>query len=318
MNNIISEIQKSNNIVLLCHKNPDGDAIGSTIAMYHLLKKLGKEVDMVIENVPKQFNFIEGYQDIKESSEKEYELGIILDTATQEKINNPGNITNNIKKILVIDHHASNTKHGNINFVDSKPACCEVVYNLIQEMDIEIDELIATPLCTGLLTDTGGLSHPDVLSSTYEVAASLSHIIDIPSIHKKVLGTITKGQFELQKLGISNLEFYKDNQIAFTYITEENLNNLGLNKNEGDFLANLGRNIEGVEVTIFVRQYKEGNRVSLRSNDKIDVNEVAKVFGCGGHKNAAGIMSTMDFNTLKEKLIEEVGKKIDEWNTSSK
>ena len=317
MNNIISEIKQSNNIVLLCHKNPDGDAIGSTIATYHMLKKIGKEVDMVIENVPKQFNYIEGYKDIKELSNKEYDLGIILDTATKEKINNPNNITENIKKIIVIDHHTSNTKHGDLNFIDSKPACCEVVYNLVKEMDIEIDELIAVPLCTGLLTDTGGLSHPDVIPSTYEVAASLSHIVDIPSIHKKVLGTITKEQFELQKLGIANLEFYKENQIAFTYITEDDLNNLGLNKTEGDFLANLGRNIEGVEVSIFIRVFKEGNRVSLRSNN-IDVNEVAKVFGCGGHKNAAGISSTLEFNELKQKLIEEVGKKIDGWNTNSK
>lgn len=318
MNNIICEIQKSNNIVLLCHKNPDGDAIGSTLAMYQLLKKMDKKIDIVIENVPKQFDFIEGYEDIKESSNKEYDLGIILDTATEEKINNPGSVTKNIKKTIVIDHHPSNTHYGDINYVDSKPACCEVVYNLIKEMNIEIDTLIAVPLCTGLLTDTGGLSHPDVKSSTYEVAASLSKIVDIPSIHKKVLGTITKRQFELQKIGIENLEFYKDNKISFTYITEEDLNKLSLKKNEADIIANLGRNIEGVEVAIYIRKYTEGNRVSLRSNNNIDVNEIAKIFGCGGHKNAAGITTNMDFNKLKEKLIEEVGKKIDEWNTSSK
>ena len=317
MNNIISEIKQSNNIVLLCHKNPDGDAIGSTIGMYQLLKKIGKDVDMVIEDLPKQFSFIEGYQDIKSTSNKQYDLGIILDTATKEKINNPGNIIENINKTIVIDHHMSNTKHGDINFVDSKPACCEVVYNLVKEMNIELDELIATPLCTGLLTDTGGLSHQDVKPSTYEVAASLSHIVDIPSIHKKVLGTITKGQFELQKLSLNNIEFYKDNQIAFTYITEEDLNDFGLGKTDGDFLANLGRNIDSVEVAIFIRVFEEGKRVSLRSNN-IDVNEVAKVFGCGGHKNAAGIMSDLEFNELKQKLIEEVGKKIDEWNTNNK
>lgn len=317
MNNIISEIKKSNNIVLLCHKNPDGDAIGSTIAMYQVLIKLGKEVDMVIEDVPSRFSFIDSYLDIKTSSDKEYDLGIILDTATREKLNNPNNVIEQIKRTIVIDHHMSNTHHGDMNYVDAYPACCEVIYHLVKEMNIEIDEKIATPLCVGLLTDTGGLSHPDVKSSTYLVAAELSKIVDIPFIYKRVLGTITRGQFELNKIGISNLEFYKDDKIAFTYITEEDLNRLSLARNEADILANLGRNIEGVEVAIFVRKYNEENRVSLRSNN-IDVNEVAKVFGCGGHKNAAGISSTMDFNELKEKLIQEVGKKIDEWNTSSK
>lgn len=317
MNNIISEIKKSNNIVLLCHNNPDGDAIGSTIAMYHLLKKLGKEVDMVIENAPSRFNFIEGYQEIKISTDKKYEVGIILDTATKERINNPNNITDNIKKTIVIDHHNSNTNHGDVNFVEVLPTCCQIVYNIIREMNIEIDELIATPLCTGMLTDTGGLSHPDVKSSTYQMAGELSTIVNIPSIYKKVLGTITKGQYELKKIGMDNLEFYKDAQITFTYITEEDLNKLGLKRYEADILANLGRDIEGVEVAIFIRKYSEENRVSLRSNN-IDVNEVAKVFGCGGHRNAAGISSTTEFNTLKEQLIKEVGKKIDEWNTSSK
>lgn len=317
MNNIISEIKKSNNIVLLCHNNPDGDAVGSTLAMYHILRKLGKEVDIVIENVPSKFNFIEGYENIQITSYKKYDVAIILDTASIERINNPNNIIDNIPKKLVIDHHGSNIHYGHVNFVDSKPACCEVVYNLAVTLDIEIDEKIATALCSGLLTDTGGLSHPDVKSSTYEVAAYLSKIIDVPSIHKKVLGTITKGQFELNKIGIQNLEFYKEGKITFTYITEEDLINLNLEKSDADIIANLGRNIEGVEVAIYIRKYKEENRVSLRSNNNIDVNEIAKIFGCGGHKNAAGISSTMEFNELKEKLIYEVGKKIDEWNLNS-
>ena len=318
MNNIISEIKKSNNIVLLCHNNPDGDAVGSTLAMYHILKKIGKEVDLVIDKVPSKFNFIEGYENIQTSSDKKYDVAIILDTASIERLNNPNNIIENISRKIIIDHHASNTYYGDVNFVDSRPACCEVVYNIAKEMNIEIDEKIATALCSGLLTDTGGLSHPDVKSSTYEVAAALSKIVDIPSIHKKVLGTIAKGQFELNKIGVQNLEFYKDERMTFTYITEEDLINLNLEKSDADIIANLGRNIEGVEVAIYIRKYKDENRVSLRSNNNIDVNEIAKMFGCGGHKNAAGISTTIDFNELKEKLIYEVGKKIDEWDLSNK
>lgn len=317
MNDIIDKIKQSNNIILLCHKNPDGDAVGSTLSLYHTLKKMNKEVDIVIEGVPAKFNFIDGFDDIKISSDKKYNLGIILDTSNEEKINNPNNILENIEEIIVVDHHISNTKYGSINYIDKRPACCEIMYNLIKKMNVEIDEKIATALVSGMLTDTGGLSHPDVLPSTYQMAGALSEIVDIPWVYKKVLNTISMGQFKLNKIGTENLEFHKDNQITFTYITEEDLNDLGLERNEADMLANLGRNIEGVEVAIYVRKYKEENRVSLRSNN-VDVNEVAKVFGCGGHKNAAGISSTMEFNILKEKLIEEVGKKIDEWRASSR
>ena len=184
-------------------------------------------------------------------------------------------------------------------------------------MNIKLDELVAEALCTGLLTDTGGLSHPDVKTSTYQMAAELSKIVNIPTIYKKVLGTITQNQFALKKIGIENLEFYKDNQVALTYITEEDLNKLNLPKSEADILAGLGREIEGVEISIFIRKYQDENRVSLRSNN-IDVNEVAKIFGGGGHKNASGITTTMDFALLKEELIREVGKIIDEWCISSK
>ena len=100
MNNIIVEIKKSNNIVLLCHKNPDGDAIGSVIAMYHILKKMNKEVDMVIETAPSRFNFIDGFEEIKKISDKNYDLGIILDTASKEQLNNPNDIIENIDKTL--------------------------------------------------------------------------------------------------------------------------------------------------------------------------------------------------------------------------
>ena len=317
MDNIISEIKKSNNIVLLCHQNPDGDAIGSTLAMYHLLKKINKKVDMVIEKVPNRFAFLDGYDNIKISSDQIYDLGIVLDTATVGKINNPYNILSQIDKIIVLDHHISNTKYGYLNHIEELPACCEVVYNLVKKMNIKLDELVAEALCTGLLTDTGGLSHPDVKTSTYQMAAELSKIVNIPTIYKKVLGTITQNQFALKKIGIENLEFYKDNQVALTYITEEDLNKLNLPKSEADILAGLGREIEGVEISIFIRKYQDENRVSLRSNN-IDVNEVAKIFGGGGHKNASGITTTMDFALLKEELIREVGKIIDEWCISSK
>ena len=94
MNNIIDKVLTSNNIVLLCHNNPDGDAIGSTLAMYHALKKLDKEVDIVIKEPPKRFNFLEGFQDIKEESSKDYDTAIILDTANIDRVNDPSDILN--------------------------------------------------------------------------------------------------------------------------------------------------------------------------------------------------------------------------------
>ena len=120
MNNIISEIKVSNNIVLLCHNNPDGDAIGSTLSMYHALKKLGKEVEVVIDEPPKKFNYIKGFDEIKKESTKKYDIAIILDTATKDRVNDPSNIIDKVGKIYREDGcngNASFTISNNSSFV---------------------------------------------------------------------------------------------------------------------------------------------------------------------------------------------------------
>lgn len=317
MNNIIDEIKVSNNIVLLCHINPDGDAIGSTLALYHTLKELKKEVDIVIKNPPKRFNYLKGFQDIKEKTSKTYETAIILDTANIERVNDPNNILGNISKTIVIDHHISNTHYGDYNLVEKYPACCELVYNLIKEMDITINKEIAFSIATGLLTDTGGLSHNDVLPSTFTIAAELSKIIDVSTVFDKAIKAITQNQFNIKKIAINNLEFYYNNQVAISYITEEDMINTDVDQNDCGILVNIPMEIDTVEVSIFLRIMKEETRVSLRSRH-INVNEIASNFKGGGHINAAGITTNIPYKEIKEKILKEVGKSINEWNTNNK
>ena len=316
MNDIIDNIKKSNNIILLCHQNPDGDAIGSMLALYHTLKDLNKDVDMVIDNPPPRFSFINGYEDIKTETTRQYDLGIVVDTANKDRIGSSFNLEK-VKTLIVIDHHISNTKYGDINYIAKAPACCEIIYNLIKNMNIKINKSVATAICTGLLTDTGGFAHQDVTSNTFLVASQLSDIINISDIYKKVLQTITKSQFELKRIALDNLELYENDKIAFSYITDNDINSVGATREECDILVNIPMEISSVEVSIFVRIYDENTRVSLRSTN-IDVNKIASIFGGGGHINASGITTEMDYQILKKKLIEETRKELNEWNISSK
>lgn len=316
MNNIISEIKVSNNIVLLCHNNPDGDAIGSTIAMYNLLKKLGKEVDVVIDTLPKKFNFLNEYNIIKKDSTKKYTTAVVLDTASKERINS-SHILEDVEKILVIDHHQSNTKYGDINLIEAFPACCQVVYTLIKEMGIAIDKDLALPLAVGLLTDTGGFAHQDVLPSTFAMAEELSKIINISEVYRKVLNTITINQFNIKNKALQEIEFYHNNALAVLTITEEDMKHYGVEEDECSILASLTLEIETTEVSMFLRKYKDKTRISLRSKN-INVSEILSTFGGGGHINAAGITTTVPYNEIKKELIKEVGKKINEWNTNNK
>lgn len=316
MNNIISEIKVSNNIVLLCHNNPDGDAIGSTIAMYNLIKKLGKEVDIVIDTLPKKFNFLNEYSIIKKESTKKYNTAVVLDTATKERVNS-AYILDNVQKKLVIDHHQSNTKYGDINLIEAFPACCQVVYKLIKEMNIPLDKDLALPLAVGLLTDTGGFAHQDVLPSTFAMAEELSQIINISEVYQKVLNTITINQFNIKNKALQELEFYHNKSLAVLTVTEEDMKHYEVEEDECSLLAGLPLEIETVEVSLFLRKYQDKTRISLRSKN-INVSEVLSPFGGGGHINAAGITITIPYKEIKEKLIKEVGKKINEWNTNNK
>lgn len=317
MNNIIDKIQSSNNIVLLCHNNPDGDAIGSTLSMYYILTKLGKEVDIVINKPPKRFNFLEGFQDIKEESNKDYNTAIILDTATIDRVNDPSNILSRVKRKYVIDHHISNTMYGDENLVEERPSCCQVVYDIVKKLNIKITKELGEALVTGLLTDTGGFSHQDVLPSTFAMAEELSKIVNISSLYDKVLRTITRNQFNIKQIYLNNLEFYQNDKIAISYITEEDMINTGVDQNDCGILVNIPLEIDVVEVSIFLRKYKEETRISLRSKN-INVNEITKLFGGGGHIYAAGVTVDMPYNEIRTQILEEVGKRVNEWSFSSK
>lgn len=170
---------------------------------------------------------------------------------------------------------------------------------------------------TGLLTDTGGFSHQDVLPSTFAMAKELSKIVNISNIYDKALKAITRNQFNIKQIYLNNLEFYYDGKVAISYITEEDMINTGVDQNDCGILVNIPLEIDAVEVSIFLRKYKEETRISLRSKN-INVNEITKLFGGGGHIYAAGVTVDIPYNEIRVKILEEVGKRVNEWSLSSK
>lgn len=318
MNDIISVINNNDNFVITAHHHPDGDAIGSSIALYLALKKIGKNVDIVIDNVPKTFKYLIGYNDIKSDSDKTYDVGFILDNATIDRINKP-NILENMKMKVVIDHHISNTLYGDVNYIETLSSCSMIIYKLINELNITIDEDIASAIYTGILTDTGCYKNKNVNSDTFIISSELSKIIDVTKIIKLATGTISKSEFMLRKIGINNLEFYMNNRIALITISENDLKECNASKEECSSLVNIAREIDSVEVSVLIRYFNDEIRVSLRSNN-IDVNKVAEQFGCGGHKYAAGIAINPNENheTVKNKIIKCLESAINEWDNSCK
>ena len=310
---ILKCIKKSKNIVIVTHENPNGDAVGSSLAMYHALKGLKKNVDIIIPEYAKCFNELPGIDEVIKESDKVYDLAISLDAATDKLLNVWVKYFREADQRIVIDHHSTNTMFGDINYVDlSAPACAQVVYMLIKHYRWKITPEIGTCIMAGIITDTGGFQYSGVSRDTFNIAAELLDAgVNISKVYKKVFDTKTKSSFELRRIALDRMEFLEDDKIAFTYITNEDERKVNAGVGDYEGIVSEGRSIEGVEVSIFLHELKDGEfKISLRSNSYVNVSDVCIMFGGGGHIRAAGAKMTADPLVIRDKVVNEVKRQL--------
>ncbi len=314
LDNILEEIKKAKSIVILTHENPDGDAVGSSLAMYLAIKKLDKDVDIIIPEFSRCFKFLPSANEIKkEIIDKKYDLAISLDCADFKRL--VGNeLFEKATSKVVIDHHSSNNMYGDYNFVNPvAPACCEILVGMFEYLGIEISIEIGTCILTGIITDTGGFRYSGVTAETFEFTAELLRKgVNVSEVYKRVLETKTMANFELNKKISDRMEFFENGKVAFTYITLDDEESVSAEPGDHEGLVEVGRDIEGVEVSVFLRENKDrtGYKVSLRSNDYVNVSDVCFMFGGGGHLRAAGCMILGELEQVKSKILNEVKKVI--------
>ena len=313
IDNIKEEIQKAQDVVILTHENPDGDAIGSALAMYLTLKKMGKQVDVIIPEFPKVYAFLPGADDVKkEGKEEKYDLAICVDVAGINRLNGYARYFEDAKVKIQIDHHQVNDMYADYNFVNpASPACAQNLIFIIEQLGVEIDKQIGTCLLTGIITDTGGFKYEGVSAETFEFTSwLLTKGVNVSDVYKKVMQMRTRANFELTKLIMERMEFLHDNKITFTYITLEDEKNVGAMPGDNEGLVEIGRDIEGVEVAVLIREKQSGYKASLRSNEYVNVSDVCVTFGGGGHKKAAGCDMQGSFEQIKLQILNEVEKYI--------
>lgn len=311
LDSILEEINKAESIVILTHENPDGDAVGSSLALYNALKNYGKNPDVIIPEYSRCFKFLPGSDAIKaESSVENYDLAIAVDTATIKMLNGWAKYFENAKSTIVIDHHGTNTMYGDLNYVNpDAPACSQILIVLLEYFKIAITKDIGSCILTGIITDTGGFKYTGVNVETFEfVAELLNKGVNVSKIYRRVLETTTRTSFELRRIAESRLEFFCNDKATFTYITLADEEKVHSETGDHEGIVNIGKCIEGVEVSVFVRELKNGKgwKVSLRSNEYINVSDIGLLFGGGGHPRAAGCTIQGDLNTVKEKIMSEV------------
>ena len=310
LDEIFKEINNAESIVILTHESPDGDAVGSSLAMKLALEKIGKKPDVIIHSYAEVFKFLPGTQDIKETSEiTNYDLAIALDCATLKRLKE-GQYFENAKQTIVIDHHGSNNMFGDFNFVNPvSPACCEILAGVFEYYNINIDKEIGSCLITGIITDTGGFQYASTTAETFEFAAELLRKgVNVSDIFQRVMRTVSMAHFELTKRVMDRMEILENGKVAFTYINNADVDEVDAKEGDDEGLVELGRDIVGVEVSILLKQKEDGYKVSLRSTSYVNVSDVCLMFGGGGHPRAAGAFIKGTTEEVKQKLLKEIEK----------
>ncbi len=312
LDEILKEIKNAETFVILAHESPDGDAIGSSLAMCLALQNMGKTAEVVMKEYPANFKFLPGIENIKtEGSLEEYDMAIVVDCPDLKRVNSIYHkYFENAKVKVEFDHHGKNAMFGDYNIVDQvSPACAQILVSSFQYLQIEITKDIATCLLTGIITDTGGFKNSGITAETFEFAAwALTKGVNVSKIYRQSMMIITKSKFEIQKIAMDRLEFFADGKIAFTYITKEDDSKVDMQAGDHDGIVEIGRNIKGVEISIFLYEKEKGFKVSLRSNDYVDVSEICMIFGGGGHVKAAGATINMNLEDAKKIIVSEATK----------
>ncbi|MDD3304141.1 MAG: bifunctional oligoribonuclease/PAP phosphatase NrnA [Clostridia bacterium] len=304
-------IEKANKIYVVGHINPDGDAIGSSFAVYFALKNMGKDVNVIMPKYSESFAFLPGIANAVESVEEEcYDLLIAVDSSVKTRLAISEKDYNKAKQVIMLDHHKTSEPFGDFQYINSEiPAASQIIYDFLTEIGCEIDKTIATYLYAGIVTDTGSFNYSSTKPSTLLIAAKLLELnIDFSEICKKLNDTIKEAKLRLIALTIDNMEVYFDGKFRYSYVSYEDIKRLGLDEEDAEGMTNYLRMVEGTEIAVAVRGKSNGtNKVSMRSNGKVDVSKIAISFDGGGHARAAGYTMPKDLETSKKELLDAVG-----------
>lgn len=317
-------------IAIVPHRNPDGDALGSSLGLYHVLKQLNHNVKVISPNeFPEFISWLPESNEIK-IFEKNFEvcknfllksdLVFTLDfNALHRAGDQMGSYLEKLRKpFVMIDHHQMPDSYAKITVSDtSYGSTCELLYRFLQQLNLlqYINVDAATCIYTGIVTDSGSFKFIKTTGDTHRVVADLIDLgVDNPKVHSQLFNTTSYNQLQLVGRALQNLKILPEHTTAYTQLTQEELNEFHYQKGDTEGIVNYGLSIKGIDLAaIFIENKEEGMvKISFRSEGPFDVNEFARnYFNGGGHINAAGgkSFSTLDETILKfETALKEINK----------
>ncbi|HWF06391.1 MAG TPA: bifunctional oligoribonuclease/PAP phosphatase NrnA [Candidatus Angelobacter sp.] len=304
---VLQEIEKRQRFLVTAHARPDGDAVGSTLALAQILRKMGKSADVVLrDSVPVIYKPLPQSETIIHSSrgQGDYDAAIILECDSIQRTRLEGLEG---QFLINIDHHVSAKPFANINWIDSTAvATAELIFRLARAAQVKLTPEIATCLYTGLLTDTGAFCYSPTNACTFELAKFLvEHGADPGQIAQNVYFASPISKMRLLGAALARLE--REGAITWMSVTRQDMERFGALDEDCEGLVNYALGIAGVEVALFFREVaKERVRVSLRSKGAINVAAIAEKFGGGGHECAGGFATEGPMEKAAERVLSEL------------
>ena len=300
-------LKAAKKLVIVSHVSPDGDTLGSSLALMHALCMLGKEVIMnVDDDISTVYSFLPGIAEYRRFAPEESvdaDLLVIVDASSADRAGNALDVVKS-PAVLNIDHHKTNTRFADYLYLDSDAAAtAEIIYSLLLEMGIKLTRDIATCIYEGIYTDTGSFKYSNTTSRTLKTAAALLNYGVNPSLISDNMELKSRSQVEMLRKVLETLTFLKNGKIAYIEIPPE----LYDHNVETDTFISYPRYVEGVEIALLFKQVEANlTRVSFRSKE-IDVAKVALSFGGGGHKKASGCSIYAPLKEAEKVILEAVG-----------
>jgi len=319
-------ISKNNDFLLITHTFPDGDALGSIVAVYDVVSNLKKNVFMVCSSeIPYQYKFLPHVGVIKRNlddinlNSKRY-ISICLDSADRDRIKLDFNrLREGSKKIINIDHHQGNTNFGDINIVvPEKSATAEIIYDIIvRDFKKSLNRRVALGLYTGILTDTGKFQYSNTSPSVHRIAGHLmEYDINASEVFNNIYEKEPYNRFKLLQFVLKRVKLLKAEKLTYSYILQKDFKTLNLPFASSDGIIETIRSVKDAKITALFKQVgKDKFKVSLRSSDSsADVAKIASLFGGGGHKMASAYSENGNLKNVISKLVSAVRDSLDDKN----
>jgi phosphoesterase RecJ-like protein len=311
---ILAMIKASRNVLMVSHKDADGDTLGSALAMVDVVAAMGKSVAMrVPPPVPQLYSFLPGFELINQEEGSPPDLVLVMDASNLDRLSDTLGELPDETRLVNIDHHVSNTMFGEVNLVVAgASSTAEVTFDLFKEWGVEISPAAASNLYCGVFTDTGGYRHENTTYKALAMGAELVSLgADAAGIAMRVYKNRKISSIKLSALVMATVGFDCDDRLVHGYVTQAMLDQAGAQLDEADGMIDMLNSVDGLELAVFFKEMGPSvTKASIRSRGQANANALATQFGGGGHERAAGVEVDMPLEQAMAAILDQARRMI--------